>query len=107
MGDKKQVVVEPADGYGEVDPDGIRLIPRNTFPQDLELTPGKALQMRDQQGEVFTAYVEEIRPDGVLLDFNHPLAGETLFFDVRVATLRPATEDELNHGHVHAADDGH
>jgi FKBP-type peptidyl-prolyl cis-trans isomerase SlyD len=101
VGDEKRVVVEPADGYGEVDPVAIRSVPRDTFPPDLELTPGKALQMRDQQGEVFTAYVEDVRPDGVVLDFNHPLAGETLYFDVRVTTLRTATDEELNHGHVH------
>lgn len=100
-GDEKRVVVEPADGYGEVDPAEIRSVPRDTFPPDLELTPGKALQMRDQQGEVFTAYVEDVRPDGVVLDFNHPLAGETLYFDVRVTTVRTATDEELNHGHVH------
>jgi FKBP-type peptidyl-prolyl cis-trans isomerase SlyD len=101
VGDKKHVVVEPADGYGEVDPEAIRSVPRDTFPPDLELNPGKALQMRDQQGEVFTAYVEEVRPDGVVLDFNHPLAGETLHFDVQVTTLRTATDEELNHGHAH------
>ena len=101
VGEKRHVVVEPADGYGEVDPAAIRLVPSDTFPPDLELIPGKALQMRDQQGEIFTAYVEDVRPDGVVLDFNHPLAGETLYFDVQVSTLRTATDEELNHGHAH------
>lgn len=107
VGDKKSVVVEPAEGYGETDPDGLQVVPRNVFPADLELSEGKRLHMRDQTGEVLAAYVAEVRPDGVLLDFNHPLAGETLHFDVTVATLRPATSEELEHGHAHGAGHGH
>ena len=48
-----------------------------------------------------------VRPEDVVLDFNHPLAGETLYFHVKIATLRPPTSEELTHGHVHDADDGH
>jgi FKBP-type peptidyl-prolyl cis-trans isomerase SlyD len=105
VGDEKQVVVAPADGYGALDPDAFEVVPPNAFPPDLELTPGMRLRMRDQAGQVYPAYVAEIRPEGVLLDFNHPLAGETLHFDVKVATLRPATREELAHGHAHG--DGH
>jgi FKBP-type peptidyl-prolyl cis-trans isomerase SlyD len=101
VGDEKRVVVAPGDGYGETDPEAFETVPRDVFPSELELKQGMRLNMRDQEGEVFTTYVAEIQPDGVLLDFNHPLAGETLHFDVKIASLRPATSEELDHGHTH------
>jgi FKBP-type peptidyl-prolyl cis-trans isomerase SlyD len=103
VGDKKHVVVAPADGYGEKDPAALETVPRDAFPSDLQLNLGRRLRMRDQSGQILPAYVADIRPDSVLLDFNHPLAGQTLHFDVKVATLRPATPEELDHGHAHDA----
>jgi FKBP-type peptidyl-prolyl cis-trans isomerase SlyD len=102
VGDAKKVTVAPTDGYGDVDPDAFQLVPRSIFPSHLELEEGMALQMRDQgTGQLIETYVAEIHPDEVLLDFNHPLAGEELNFDVEIADLRQATEEELAHGHVH------
>ena len=98
VGDPRQIVVAPADGYGDVDSDAFQLVPLSMFPPTMELTPGLALQMRDQNGQVLPVVVAEIRPDGVLLDFNHPLAGETLHFDIEIVGLRPATGEELSHG---------
>lgn len=95
VGDEKNVVVAPADGYGERDSDAFELVPLDTFPQDLALTKGMGLNMRDQEGQVHKAYVSEIRPEGVMLDFNHRLAGETLHFHVKIAALRAATPEEL------------
>jgi FKBP-type peptidyl-prolyl cis-trans isomerase SlyD len=95
LGEKKSVEIKPTDGYGEENPNAFQTVPRDTFPPDLELPPGKHLHMRDQSGRDFTAIVVETRSDGVLLDFNHPLAGETLFFDVQIASLRAATSQEL------------
>ena len=107
VGDEKDVVVAPADGYGDFDPEAFQLVPRDVFPPDMSLTPGMGLHMRDRAGQVFEAYVAEVRPDGVLLDFNHPLAGKTLYFNVKIAGLRPATDEELAHGHVHGAGHEH
>lgn len=103
IGDEKDVVVHPADGYGDADPDNVEVMSRDEFPEDLELTIGTGLQMRDQQsGEVYQAFVSElIGSEQVVLDFNHPLAGETLYFHVKVSGLRPASTEELSHGHVH------
>jgi len=101
VGEEKSVVVVAADGYGETDPDAFETVPYDVFPPELELTEGMRLKMRDQAGEVFTAFVDALDPDGVVLDFNHPLAGETLHFDVKIASLRPATQEELDHGHAH------
>jgi FKBP-type peptidyl-prolyl cis-trans isomerase SlyD len=105
--DRKDVVVAPADGYGELDPDAFELVDRDVFPPDLDLRPGIGLRMRDDSGQALDAYVAEVRPDAVLLDFNHPLAGETLYFQVKVAGLRSASSEELAHGHVHDAAHGH
>ena len=105
IGEEKDVVVEPENGYGLKDPNAFQLVPRNAFPPDAPLKPGLSLQMQNRSGHVFPATVAQIQPDGVLLDFNHPLAGETLHFHVQVVGLREATPEELAHGHVHH--DGH
>ncbi|MBN1314421.1 MAG: peptidylprolyl isomerase [Anaerolineales bacterium] len=101
VGDEKSVVITPADGYGEIDSDAFEMVERDVFPDDLTLTKGMALKMRDSQsGEVLNALVAEIETEQVLLDFNHPLAGETLNFDVKIAGLRLPTEKELSQGYV-------
>ena len=107
VGEEKEVEVGPEAGYGERDPNAVQAVPPDMFPQDLALTEGMGLQLRDQSGNLMVAYVAELRPDAVLLDFNHPLAGETLFFQVKIAGLRPATTEELAHGHVHSGGQHH
>lgn len=108
VGDVKKVAVTPAEGYGEADEDAFQAYPRDAFPDDMELTEGMALHMRDtESNQVIEAYIYEVRPDDVVLDFNHPLAGETLYFDVKIADLRPATSEELAHGHAHGAGHEH
>jgi FKBP-type peptidyl-prolyl cis-trans isomerase SlyD len=106
VSDEKEVVVAPADGYGDRDPDAHEVVAHDVFPPDLTLKPGMGLRMRDGSGQIIEAYVADVRPQGVLLDFNHPLAGETLYFQVRISALRPATSEELAHGHVHSAAPG-
>ena len=107
IGDGKAVTVVASDGYGEVDPGAFQLLPFDAFPSDMELSPGLQLQVRDETGRVFPVKVTEVRNDGVLLDFNHPLAGENLHFQVKVVGLRPATREELDHGHAHSGEGGH
>jgi FKBP-type peptidyl-prolyl cis-trans isomerase SlyD len=108
VGEEKDVVVAPADGYGEHDPNAFQTVPRSAFPADLDLDVGRTLHMRDSSTQqVYQAVVSEVRADGVLLDFNHPLAGETLHFHVQVISLRSATDEELEHGHVHSGGHHH
>ncbi len=102
VGESKSVKVDPKQAYGEVNPDSFELVSQEMFPPDMELEEGMGLRMVDNStGQQIEAYVAELKEDGVLLDLNHPLAGETLFFDVEVVGLRPATSDETDHGHVH------
>jgi len=107
VGDELDVVVEAVDAYGEYDEEEVDLIPLDAFPDDFDPTLGDDLQLRDTEtGQVFNATVIEVLEDAIKVDFNHPLAGETLTFKVEITGLRPATKDELAHGHVHGAD-GH
>ncbi len=100
-GESKQVVVSPGGGYGEIDKDAVGKVPRDEFPSEIPLKKGVELQMRDKEGDVFDAIIEEVQDDTVRLDFNHPLAGKELHFTVTVVDLRPASEEEIEHGHVH------
>jgi FKBP-type peptidyl-prolyl cis-trans isomerase SlyD len=106
IGDARSVTVSPGDAYGEMDPDAFELVPYDAFPGDLELEEGMGLRMVESgTGRQLEAYISELRDDGALLDMNHPLAGETLHFDVEVVGLRRATSEEIAHGHAHS--DGH
>jgi FKBP-type peptidyl-prolyl cis-trans isomerase SlyD len=101
VGEEKKVVVAPRDGYGEREAATVQEVPREAFAPDVELTPGMALELHDTSGHPVLAFIAEVGPESVVLDLNHPLAGETLHFDVTVAGLRAATSEELAHGHSH------
>jgi FKBP-type peptidyl-prolyl cis-trans isomerase SlyD len=107
VGDAKDVVVVPEDGYGERDPDAFQEVPLSAFPPDAELEPGMALELVTETGQPLMAFVADVQPANVVLDFNHPMAGETLYFSVEIAALRPATAEELSHGHAHGAGHEH
>jgi len=108
VGDEKIVEVKPADGYGERDPDDIVEMPRSDLPESLDLSVGKPVKMKDSEsGESFKGYVVESNLETVTLDFNHPLAGKTLNFHVKIVNLRQATEEELAHRHIHNKNHAH
>ena len=99
-GDKIQAVIAPEEAYGIVDDQKIFKVGKNQFQGDNELTVGMQIQAQaDGRTEVGT--VESIEGEEVTLNFNHPLAGQTLHFDVEVMDVREATEEEISHGHVH------
>jgi FKBP-type peptidyl-prolyl cis-trans isomerase SlyD len=102
VGEKKKLVIGPDEAYGDLDEDAFQLVPHDLFPDDVEIEEGTALRLiNSETGEPVDAYVAEVLEEGVVLDFNHPLAGETLYFDVHIAGLRPATPEEIAHSHVH------
>ena len=105
IGDEKNVIVAPEDGYGILDPDAFFDVPRDQFPPEIPLEVGVELQVQDESGQPMMARIERVDDDSVRLDFNHPLAGKELHFDVKIVGMRAATEEELEHGHSHA--DGH
>lgn len=107
VGDSKKVTVPPNLAYGDVNMEAFEIVPRSMFPDDLELEEGLELSLRDAEtNEPFDATVAEVRENEVMLDFNHPLAGETLHFEITIPALRLATEEELAHGHAHGSE-GH
>lgn len=106
VGEEKNIIVAAEDGYGDVDEEAFQRVGRDTFPPDMELEEGMQLRMRDaQSGELFNVVIAKVDNKGVVLDFNHPLAGEVLHFQVKIAGLRAATPEEMAHGHAHDADD--
>lgn len=105
IGESKKVVVDPKEAYGEVDPENVIEVPRDEFPDEIPLEPGIELEVKNADGEELSATIIAITGDTVKLDFNHPLAGKKLTFEVEVVDLREASEEELTHGHVHFEDD--
>lgn len=100
-GDEKEVVLQPKDGYGEYDPDALATVDRREVAEDGELSLEEEIEIEDEEGNVSLARIVDIEGDQIVLDFNHPLAGKELAFTVTVVDLRPASADELAHGHVH------
>jgi FKBP-type peptidyl-prolyl cis-trans isomerase SlyD len=106
-GQSKDVVVQPDDGYGQPDPQGIFGVPRAAFPADAELKVGDTFMGEDDEGGAVPVRVVELKEDTIVVDANHPLAGETLFFHVDVREVRDATLEELMHGHAHGPGESH
>jgi FKBP-type peptidyl-prolyl cis-trans isomerase SlyD len=101
VGDKANVVVPPADGYGERSGKGPQRVPRAAFSGIDEIEVGMAFDTEGDDGRSQTVWIVAVDKDAVMIDLNHPLAGETLHFDVEVLAVRKATAEELSHGHVH------
>jgi FKBP-type peptidyl-prolyl cis-trans isomerase SlyD len=99
-GDKLQVTIAPADAYGEYDPQLVQRVARRSLKGLADIRIGMRLQAQSGHG-ARAVTVTQIVGDMVTLDGNHPLAGNTLHFEVEVAEVRAATEAELSHGHVH------
>ncbi|MFY0522576.1 FKBP-type peptidyl-prolyl cis-trans isomerase [Archangium gephyra] len=100
-GESLKVEVAPQDGYGEYDPDQVEEVPREDFPPDMELEAGGIVSATDEDGDDVEFLVKEVRPKTVVIDFNDPMAGKTLHFEVTVREVRAATKEELEHGHAH------
>ena len=92
VGDSKQVTLAPGDGYGDVDESAIVEVPLSVVPERAR-KPGKRLQGKAPDGQVVTPLVAEVRESTAVLDFNHPLAGETLHFDVKVTAVAAGGAD--------------
>lgn len=100
VGDKFEITLEPKDAYGEFLPDYVKEVSRSDFPPDTQIEPGMDFVATiDNQEMIF--FVKEVNGDKVTIDFNHPLAGKTLVFNIEIVDARPATPEELSHGHVH------
>jgi FKBP-type peptidyl-prolyl cis-trans isomerase SlyD len=99
-GDSFSVTLEPDDAFGEYDAELIRTEPRKLFPKNIKV--GMQFEGAAEGSNHAMIYtVTDIADDKVVVDANHPLAGKTVQFSCTVTDVRPATQEELHHGHVH------
>jgi len=100
-GDKLQVTVQPADAYGDVNPELVQTVPISAFDTPENVKAGVQFQAQGPDGQVQLITVQEVTDDGVTINANHPLAGQVLHFDVTIEAVREASAEEIDHGHVH------
>jgi FKBP-type peptidyl-prolyl cis-trans isomerase SlyD len=100
VGDRLTVTLKPEEAYGEYDETNVEEVDRADMPDEIEV--GMELLLEDEDGAFFEATVKQIKAKSVILDFNMPLAGETVTYDVEVLSIRPADEEELSNGHPHS-----
>jgi FKBP-type peptidyl-prolyl cis-trans isomerase SlyD len=93
-----EVVVPPGEAYGNRDPSGVFVVPRAAFPTGEEVGPGMMFSASRPDGKTITFRVVECNDELVLVDTNHPLAGETLHISIHVHHVRAATNEELFNG---------
>lgn len=107
VGDELQATVPPEEAYGVARPDVTESVHRSAFPKDMELQVGMPVRAEGPDGQPLMLWIEKLEGARVTITLNHPLAGKTLHFQVRIADIRDATEHELAHGHAHGPDGHH
>jgi FKBP-type peptidyl-prolyl cis-trans isomerase SlyD len=100
-GEKLKAVIAPEEAYGVRNEKLVMSVPKANFQGDEPLEIGMQISVRTNQGSSVATVTDIDNNDNVTLDMNHPLAGETLHFDVEVMSVREATAEEISHGHVH------
>ncbi|PIF44207.1 FKBP-type peptidyl-prolyl cis-trans isomerase SlyD [Chryseobacterium sp. 52] len=103
-GDKAAFTIASEEAYGDKDPNSITQLPIDMFQESGTPPVGAILPLSDGQGNNFQAFVIDVTPEFVVADLNHPMAGKVLDFQVEIVNTRPATEEELAHGHAHGVD---
>jgi len=88
VGQEKDITLSANDAYGEIDPHLIRAVPLEVFPGDTEIKAGQAYQGVDERGKQRLFYVRKVEGNHVTIDFNHPLAGKTLYFRIVVRDIQ-------------------
>jgi len=89
VGQEKHVKIKPEDAYGSVDPKAVQEVPKDQIPPEAQKV-GAVLSGRNPQGMPITATVKEVKDKTVVVDLNHPMAGKTLVFDVKVLDIQPS-----------------
>ncbi|MFZ9595894.1 MAG: FKBP-type peptidyl-prolyl cis-trans isomerase [Bdellovibrionia bacterium] len=105
-GDRLTVSIPPEEAYGLKEEGLTDTLSRDEFPEDEELEVGESYEVETDDGyEILT--ITDIQGDEVTVDTNHPLAGQTLHFEVEVTDVREATDEEIEHGHPHTPNTHH
>jgi FKBP-type peptidyl-prolyl cis-trans isomerase SlyD len=108
VGDKFNFNLSASDAYGDLNDEAIVSVPITAFSMNGSIDQnilqiGNKIPMQDSSGNRLTGIVAEVLEDSVKMDFNHPLAGNNLYFDGEITDIRNATDDEMHHGHAHYA----
>lgn len=103
-GDTTDFELNAVDAYGEKDEKAVAQLPADMFTETGIPPVGEIIPLQDNEGNQFRAQVTEVSPEAVVVDLNHPMAGQDLHFDVEVLEVREATPDEITHGHAHGID---
>lgn len=107
IGSKKNILIDSSDAYGDYDEKAVQQVKKLEFPQDAKLEAGIEYLAQTPDGKPLPFIIKEVKNDEVTIDFNHPLAGRNLNFDVELIDVRDATEEELQHGHAHSGGGHH
>ena len=107
IGSKKNLKLEAKDGYGDYNDDAIQVVGKENFPEDIVLEVGMEYMANSPDGVKMPFTISNVDGEEITIDFNHPLAGKNLNFDIELLNVRDATAEELSHGHVHGADGHH
>lgn len=101
VGEELDVVVEPEDAYGEYSAELVTTLNRSMFEGVDELEVGMQFHASGPDGDMQIVTIRELEGDDVIVDGNHPLAGQRLHFKIKVVAVRDASEEEVTHGHIH------
>lgn len=107
VNDELSVTIEPAEGYGEHNPEMSQVVSIEMFDDADDIEVGRQFHAASPDGQPVVVTVTAVEDGNVTVDGNHPLAGVTLNFDVKVMDIRDASEEEISHGHVHGPDGHH
>lgn len=107
IGTRKQLKFEAKDGYGTYNEDAVQVVGKENFPEDFILEAGMEYMASNPDGVQMPFIITNVEDETVTIDFNHPLAGKNLNFDIELVDVRDATPEELTHGHVHGPDGHH
>ena len=106
-GEELSVSVSPEEAYGVRDDSMLQQVPKNMFEDTEQIVVGTQFHAQGPNGEMLVVTVMEVQDEHVVVDGNHPLAGVDLNFDVKIIDVRDASEEEVEHGHVHGPEGHH
>ena len=107
IGSKKNVKIPAKEAYGEYSEQAVQQVKKENFPANVKLKTGMEFMANSPEGHQMPFVIKEIKNEEVTVDFNHPLAGMDLEFDVELVDVRDATLEEMQHGHVHGPNGNH
>ena len=94
VGEVKKITLEPSEAYGEVDPQFVQKVPLQSFPPDFDFKEGSMVQGQNPDGNSVTARIDSVGDDSVVLNFNHPLAGKKLNFEIELLSVEDQVAEQ-------------